>query len=191
MTITLFIFSRVHATLWPTLSVGPSVGRSVGNTLLFLPFDVILSHFSLMVLTTARDCKVLALFFHNWFICVRVYTSVLPFVQFPSAHSVVIGANRFLVCPSLCVDNKKSSLFTTTTIPLTQKTRPDTRLPQSLVGGQGLFLRSLDHLGRSSEAKDRKKQKKVKCDGPTDQRTNGPMDQRTDRWTDKAGCRVA
>ena len=52
-------------------------------------------------------------------------------------------------------------------------------------GGQGLFLRSLDHLGRSSEAKDRKKQKKVKCDGPTDQRTDGPTDQRTDGPTDR------
>ena len=28
-------------------------------------------------------------------------------------------------------------------------TRPDTRLPQSGLGGQGLYLRSLDHLGRS------------------------------------------
>ena len=42
------------------------------------------------------------------------------------------------------------------------------------MGGQGPKLRSTDHLGRSSEAKDRKKQKKVKCDGPTDGRTNGP-----------------
>ena len=58
-------------------------------------------------------------------------------------------------------------------------TRPDTRLPQSRVGGRGPYLRSLDHLGRSSEAKNRKNPKKVKCDGPTDRRT------------DKAGCRVA
>merc|ERR1711942_592898 len=58
------------------------------------------------------------------------------------------------------------------------KTRPDTRLPQSRADGQGPYLRSLDHLGRSSEAKDRKNPKKVKCDGrtngPTDERTNGP-----------------
>ena len=40
------------------------------------------------------------------------------------------------------------------------ETRPDTRLPQSRVGGQGPYLRSLDHLGRSSKAKDRKKTKK-------------------------------
>ena len=57
-------------------------------------------------------------------------------------------------------------------------TRPDTRLPQSRAGGQGPYLRSLDHFGRSSEAIDRKNLKKVKCDGPTedgltDQRTNG------------------
>ena len=43
--------------------------------------------------------------------------------------------------------------------------RADTQLPQSRAGGQGLYLRSLHHLGRSSEAKDRKK---VKCDGPMD-----------------------
>ena len=42
----------------------------------------------------------------------------------------------------------------------TKQTRPDTRLPQSRAGGQGLYLRSLDHLGRSSEAKDRKKKPK-------------------------------
>ena len=57
-----------------------------------------------------------------------------------------------------------------------RKTRSDTQLSQSRVGGQGLFLRSLDHLGRSSEAKDRKKNKnknkKVRCDGRTDRRTN-------------------
>ena len=32
-----------------------------------------------------------------------------------------------------------------------KKTRPDTRLPKSRAGGQGPYLRSLDHLGRSSE----------------------------------------
>ena len=31
------------------------------------------------------------------------------------------------------------------------RTRPDTRLPQLRAGGQGPYLRSLDHLGRSSE----------------------------------------
>ena len=30
------------------------------------------------------------------------------------------------------------------------ETRPDTRLPKSRAGGQGPYLRSLDHLGRSS-----------------------------------------
>ena len=33
-----------------------------------------------------------------------------------------------------------------------KETRPDTRLPKSHVGGQGLYLRSLDHLG--SEVKE-------------------------------------
>ena len=53
-------------------------------------------------------------------------------------------------------------------------------------------MRSLDHLGRSSEAKDRKNPKKVECDGRTDGRTDGwtdgqtdgRMDGRTDGWTD-------
>ena len=40
------------------------------------------------------------------------------------------------------------------------KTRLDTRLPQSRAGGQGLYLRSFHHLGRSSDSKDRKKIKK-------------------------------
>ena len=39
-------------------------------------------------------------------------------------------------------------------------TRLDTQLPQSRVGGQGLYLRSLNHLGRSSEVKNRKKKQK-------------------------------
>ena len=63
------------------------------------------------------------------------------------------------------------------------RTRPDTWLPQSRAGGQGPYLRSLDHLGRSSEAKDRKNPKKVKCDGRTDRQ----MDRRTNRRTNKAG----
>ena len=46
--------------------------------------------------------------------------------------------------------------------------RPDTRLPQSRAGGQGPYLRSVEHLGRSSEAKTPINAEKVKCDGPTD-----------------------
>ena len=48
-----------------------------------------------------------------------------------------------------------------------QKTRPVTRLPQSRAGGQGQYSRSLDYLGMSSEANDRKK-----GDQPTDQPTD-------------------
>ena len=55
-----------------------------------------------------------------------------------------------------------------------EKTRPDTRLTQSRAGGQGPYLRSLDHMGRSSEVKDCKNPKKVKCDGRTDGPTDGP-----------------
>ena len=43
-----------------------------------------------------------------------------------------------------------------------RKTRPDTRLPQLRASGQGPQLRSPDHLGRSSEAKNRKKNQKSK-----------------------------
>ena len=43
-----------------------------------------------------------------------------------------------------------------------------------IVGGQGRYLRSLNHLGRNSEAKDGKNLKKVKCDGPTDRWMDGP-----------------
>ena len=38
--------------------------------------------------------------------------------------------------------------------PVEKKTRPDTLLPQSRLGGQGPFLRSLDHLGKSSGVKE-------------------------------------
>ena len=41
-------------------------------------------------------------------------------------------------------------------------TRPGTQLPQSRAGGKGPYLRSLDHLGRSSEAIDLKNKKKSK-----------------------------
>ena len=60
-------------------------------------------------------------------------------------------------------------------------------LPQSRAGGQGPYLRSVEHLGRSGIAKNPINAEKVKCDGPTDGRT----DKRTDGRTDKAGCRVA
>ena len=62
-----------------------------------------------------------------------------------------------------------------------KRTRPDTRLSQSRAGGQGPYLRSLDHLGRSSEAKDRIKTKKVKCDGRTDGPTKRGVKSRSTR----------
>ena len=55
-----------------------------------------------------------------------------------------------------------------------RKTRPDTQLPKSRAGGQGLYLRSLDHLG-AVRPKTVKSQKKVKCDG----RTNRPTDRQS------------
>ena len=53
-------------------------------------------------------------------------------------------------------------------------------------GWAGAVFELLEHLGRSSEAKDRKNIKKVKW-GPTDGLTDGP----TNRRTDITGCRVA
>ena len=53
-------------------------------------------------------------------------------------------------------------------------------------GLAGAVFELLEHLGKCSEAKDRKNIKKVKW-GPT----NRPTDQPTDGRTDKAGCRVA
>ena len=52
------------------------------------------------------------------------------------------------------------------------ETRPDRRLSKSSAGGQGPYLRSLDHLGRSSEVKEIKSLKTVKL-GPTEPRTDG------------------
>ena len=63
-----------------------------------------------------------------------------------------------------------------------KKTRPDTRLPKTRACGQGPYLRSLDHLGRS-ETKDRKK----KCDG----RTDGPTPDGAEIFiTSKLRCRL-
>ena len=49
-----------------------------------------------------------------------------------------------------------------------EKNKARYRLPQTRVGGQGPYLRSLQHFSRSSEAKDRKNLKKVNYDGWTD-----------------------
>ena len=65
-----------------------------------------------------------------------------------------------------------------TTNSFERKTRSDTRLPQSRAGGQGPYLRSLHHLGRSSEAKDRKNPKKSKV-WPTDRQTDRPTDRQS------------
>ena len=42
------------------------------------------------------------------------------------------------------------------------KTRPDTRLPQSRAGGQGPYLRSVEHLGRSGIARNFINAEKIK-----------------------------
>ena len=60
-------------------------------------------------------------------------------------------------------------------------TRPDTRLPMSRAGGQGPYLRSVEHLGRSGIAKNPINAEKVKCDGRMDRQTDGPTDGPTKR----------
>ena len=50
-------------------------------------------------------------------------------------------------------------------------------------------MRSLDHLGRSNEAKTPMNAEKVKCDGPTDGPMDGPMDGPTDKRTDRPSYR--
>ena len=46
-------------------------------------------------------------------------------------------------------------------------------------GGQGLYLRSFDHLSRSSDAKNDRNPLKVKCDRRTDRQMDGQMDQQS------------
>ena len=77
-----------------------------------------------------------------------------------------------------------------------KKTRLDTRLPQLRAGGQGPYLRSLEHLGRSDDA-NKAGYTAISCgrvgrggntrfptfqlerDGPTNQPTDRPTDGRT------------
>ena len=56
-------------------------------------------------------------------------------------------------------------------------------------GWAGAVFELLKHLGKCSEAKDRKNKKKSKMG--TDQPTNQPTNRLTDRPMDKARCRVA
>ena len=62
-------------------------------------------------------------------------------------------------------DGKKASVRS-----LCLTARPDKRLPRSRAGGQGPYLRSLEHLGINSGANDRKENNKVH--GPTNQLTD-------------------
>ena len=59
----------------------------------------------------------------------------------------------------------------------------DTPVAAVTAGWQGSYLRPLEHLSRSSEAKDRKNPKKVKCEGPADELTDGWTNQPTDGST--------
>ena len=69
-------------------------------------------------------------------------------------------------------------------------TRPDTRLPKSRAGGQGPYLRSVEHLGRSGIAENPINAEKVKCDGPTDGPADGPTDGPTKRGVESRSTRL-
>ena len=110
---------------------------------------------------------------------ISIRGSVRPLVR-PSVGPSVCYAFSKIAKINEIRHKKRVHLYqkTTTTSPMKPQLQPPplTRLPQLRVGGQGLYLRLLNHLGRSSEAKDRKNKKKhKKCDGWMD----GP--------TDKAG----
>ena len=60
--------------------------------------------------------------------------------------------------------------------------RPDTRLPKLCAGRQGPYLRSLDHLGRSSEVKEIKSFKKTKIG------INRPKDRWTKQVVESRAC---
>ena len=64
------------------------------------------------------------------------------------ANVCMFGGTR---CPCLFSEGK---YFIGSSDCVPEETRPDKRLPQSRAGGQGPYLRSLDHLGRSSEVKE-------------------------------------
>ena len=70
------------------------------------------------------------------------------------------------------------------------KTRPDAQLPQSRVGGQGPYLRSVEHLGRSGIAKSPINAKKEKCDGRTNGWTDGPTDRPTKRGAESRSTQL-
>ena len=66
-------------------------------------------------------------------------------------------------------------------------TRPDEWLPKLHAGEQGPNLRSLEHLGKSTEANNcKKKIEEMKCDGLTNEQTDRLTDGQTDRQTNKA-----
>ena len=54
-----------------------------------------------------------------------------------------------------------------------EETRPDTRLPQSRAGGQGPYLRSVEHLSRSDSAKNLINPKQGRIHGQYQSRTGG------------------
>ena len=53
-----------------------------------------------------------------------------------------------------------------------KNTKPETWLPKSRAGGQGPYLSSVEHLGRSGIVKNPVNAEKVKCDRRTDGTTD-------------------
>ena len=99
----------------------------------------------------------------------NLYMEIFYFSDFnwEKPHTKTFRTAQFAPTPLCCFSFHffifiKPSIFMKLSkeIEIATRTRPDTRLPQSRAGGQGLFLRSFDHLGKSSDAKDRKTQKK-------------------------------
>ena len=92
-----------------------------------------------------------------------MYESAKGHAIVPTGREVGDVDARIMSCPVLYVsgERKRDAMTEKWSIRRASRTRPDTRLPQSRAGGQELYLRSLDHLGKSSEAKDRKSPKKI------------------------------
>ena len=105
----------------------------------------------------------------------KMHLSYLPGTFFRSQLSLLLSELR----RHRILQTKKNILYERHIFfSFCNETWPDTRLPQSRAGGQGPYLRSPEHLGRSGKAKKLKKAEKVKCDGPTDGPTKRGVESR-------------
>ena len=126
--------------------------------LFHVPIQSTLNFFYLLSTHLFFPTKCLSLiFFHRYisilqpptassFYCFSSYC--FPLYSSFSSYSIISSSSIIILLPPHLHFRRGRRL---------KKTRPDTRLPQSRAGGQGLYLRSLNHLGRSSKANDSKK----------------------------------